>query len=184
MGLVRANWRLAAAGAGLAVAATLAIVMAKPATIPSVAEPTEFAPVFEAIDVSTGSMRSFDEFEGKTVLLNFWATWCLPCESEMASMERLYRQYRDDGLVVVAVSVDRESRHKVQQWVERHGMTFPVFQDANGKVERLYRTVGVPESFVIDRAGAIVMRAPGPRAWDDPEHAALVRDLLGTTARR
>ncbi len=177
MGLVRSKWRLATVGAGLAIAATLAIVMAKPDITP-VGELAAMAPVFEAIDVSTGTVRSFGEFKGQTVLLNFWATWCIPCESEMASMERLYRRYRDDGLVVVAVSVDRESRHKVLQWAEQHGMTFPVFQDASGEVEQLYRTVGVPESFVIDRTGAIVMRISGPRVWDDPVHSALVRDVL------
>ncbi len=184
MGLVRSYWRLAMVGSGLAIAATLAIVTTKPETASPVAEPTDLAPVFDALDVSTGAIRSFGEFEGKVVLLNFWATWCMPCESEMASMERLYRQYQDEGLVVIAVSVDRESRHKVRQWVERRGMTFPVFQDARGEVERLYHTFGVPESFVIDRSGAIVMRAPGPREWDDPEHSALVRDLLGPEAPR
>ncbi len=165
-------------GSGMAIAATLAIVMAKPDVTPPVVESVAMAPMFEALDVFTGTVRSFGEFEGQTVLLNFWATWCIPCESEMASMERLYRRYRDDGLVVVAVSVDRESRHKVLQWAEEHGMTFPVFQDASGEVEQLYRTVGVPESFVIDRTGAIVMRIAGPRMWDDPVHSALVRDVL------
>ena len=175
---VRSNWKLATLGSGLAIAATLAIVIAKPPTTPPATALANVAPMFEALDVSTGTVRSFGEFKGQTVLLNFWATWCIPCESEMASMERLYRRYRDDGLVVVAVSVDRESRHKVLQWAEQHGMTFPVFQDASGEVERLYRTVGVPESFVIDRTGAIVMRISGPRVWDDPVHSALVRDVL------
>ena len=184
MGLVRSNWRLAMVGSGLAIAATLAIVMAKPDITAPVGESTDTAPMFEVLDVSTGAMRSFGEFEGKVVLLNFWATWCLPCESELASMERLYRQYRNAGLVVVAVSVDRENRHKVWQWAERHGMTFPVFQDASGEVAQLFRTVGVPESFVIDRTGTIVMRAPGPREWDDSLHSALVRDLLDAEAPR
>jgi peroxiredoxin len=175
---VRSYWRLAMVGSGMAIAATLAIIMAKPDVTPPVVESVDMAPMFEALDVSTGTVRSFGEFKGQTVLLNFWATWCIPCESEMASMERLYRRYRDEGLVVVAVSVDRESRHKVLQWAEQHGMTFPVFQDATGEVEQLYRTVGVPESFVIDRSGAIVMRISGPRVWDDPVHSALVRDVL------
>ena len=85
--------------------------------------------------------------------------------------------------MVLAVSVDRESRHKVRQWVEDRGLTFPVLQDVGGDVERLFRTIGVPESFVIDRTGTIVLRVPGPRAWDDPEHSLVIRDLLDDDLR-
>lgn len=135
-------------------------------------------PDFVAMDVESGVPVSLSDLEGEVVLLNIWATWCGPCESEMPSMERLYQEFGPDGFVVVAVSVDQESTEKVRQWVDDRGITFTVLHDREGSFERSFRTVGVPESFVIDRNGVLVAREFGPRTWDSPESSSVIRDLL------
>ena len=65
------------------------------------------------------------DFKGKVVFLNFWATWCKPCEEEMPGMERLYQKYKDKGLVVLAISEDADGAGAVAPFVKKHGLTFP-----------------------------------------------------------
>ena len=135
-------------------------------------------PEFAALDIASGEKISMSGLEGKVVLLNVWATWCGPCEQEMPSMERLYRELGPDGLTVIALSVAQESTNKVRQWVDERGLTFTVLQDREGRFERAFRTVGVPESFIIDRQGVLVAREFGPRLWDSPDVGAVLRQLV------
>lgn len=137
------------------------------------------APAFEAVDVHTGDTLGLDDFAGRVVLLNVWATWCGPCEAEMPSMQRLHETLDADGLAIVAVSVDAGGRAGVRRWIEERGLTFTVLQDPAGRIERIYQTIAVPESFVIDRDGIIVKKHIGALEWDDPAQLRLFRQLLG-----
>ncbi len=130
-------------------------------------------PEFAAVDVASGDMVTLTDLEGDIILFNIWATWCGPCELEMPSMERLYRELESEGLSVVAVSVDQESTNKVRQWVDERDITFTVLHDRDGQFERTFPSVGVPESYVIDRDGILVAREIGPRLWDSPEAGAV-----------
>ncbi len=173
----RAQW--IAAGAvlfilGLALGAGLALT-----TDSGPIAPGSRAPGFDAVDVATGDTVHFAEYHGSVVLLNIWATWCRPCEEEMPSMQRLYEELAPRGLKVVAVSIDKASRDYVLQWVRERGLTFDILQDPAGRIERVYQTTGVPESFVIDSEGVIVKREIGAREWDHPTQVALFRRLLG-----
>ncbi len=146
------------------------------------------APNFGAVDLASGDSTSLDRFEGEVVLLNIWATWCGPCEAEMPSMQRLYERAGHDGLKIVAVSVDGGDEEAVREWIAERGLTFEIWHDPTGRVERLYQTTGLPESFVIDREGTIVKKVIGATEWDHPTQLDLVRKLLGldadTVARR
>lgn len=135
-------------------------------------------PDFTATDVETGASMSLSDLEGRIVLLNIWATWCPPCETEMPSMDRLYRELGPEGFSVVAISVDQESTSLVRRWVEERGLSFTVLHDRDGRFEESFRSVGVPESFLIDRDGRLVAREIGPRVWDSPEYGGMVRRLL------
>ena len=135
-------------------------------------------PDFAALDIASGDMVSVSDLEGEVILLNIWATWCGPCEQEMPSMERLYRELGSSGFTVVAVSVDQESSNKVRQWVDERGLTFTVLHDREGRFERAFRIIGIPESFVIDRDGVLVAREIGPRLWDSPDAGAVIRQLV------
>ena len=135
------------------------------------------APRFEAVSVATGDTVDM-RYEGDVVLLNIWATWCIPCEAEMPSIQRLYQELGPAGLRVVAVSVDAGPREEVKQWVTSRALTFEILQDQTGRIERLYQTTGVPETFLIDRQGIIVKKIIGPVEWDHPAQKTLIRELL------
>jgi peroxiredoxin len=136
------------------------------------------APGFELPDASDGRIRSLDEFRGKVVLLNFWATWCKPCEDEMPSMERLHRRLEGTDFSLLAISVDTDTL-AAKYFRDRLELTFPILLDPESRVARTYQTTGYPESFLLDRNGVIVsQRFVGPREWDDPAYVDLVQRLL------
>ena len=96
---------------------------------------------------------------GRAVVLDVWATWCVPCRKEMPALQRLYAAFADSGLEVVAVSVDEAgSDADVRQFMRTHGIQFTVARDPEKRVSRTYRTLGVPETFLIDRTGKIARR--------------------------
>ena len=146
------------------------------------------APDFQARDLQ-GRPVSLSDLRGEVVLLNIWATWCGPCRDEMPSMERLHRELGPRGLKIVAVSVDAaaggvdrsgQPGGDVAEFARELGLTFPIWHDPSGQVQRAYRTTGVPESFVIDRNGVIQKKVIGATEWDGGSHPELIRRLLGT----
>ncbi len=154
--------------------------------IPTVTAGDE-APNFEALTLD-GRPASLADFEGNVVLLNVWATWCVPCEEEMPSMERLYEQLHDEGFEVVAVSVDARMGQtdvagrpggNIGAFAREYGLTFPILHDPQGQIQRTYQTTGVPESFVIGRDGIIYRKQVGAVEWDHPENVAFIRRLAG-----
>lgn len=93
-------------------------------------------------------------------------------------MQRLHEELGPEGLRIVAVSVDNAAPEKVWSWVQERELTFEILQDASGRIERIYQTTGVPESFVIDRHGVIVKKVIGATEWDHAGQQALFRRLL------
>jgi cytochrome c biogenesis protein CcmG/thiol:disulfide interchange protein DsbE len=129
-------------------------------------------PALDGPAVDLGSYR------GKVVLVNFWATWCGPCVSEMPSLERLHRTLGPEGLAVVAVSTD-EDEDALRQFVKQYELTMPVLRDPGGRGPATsYHTTGYPETFVLDRAGLLLQHTVGPAEWDSPEALAYFRGLL------
>ena len=137
------------------------------------------APDFEAVDLATGDTLGLEAYRREVVLLNIWATWCVPCEVEMPSIQRLHDELGPLGLKVMAVSVDQGSSDDVREWIDERGLTFQVLHDQSGRIQQTYQTTGVPETFVIDRYGVIVKKLIGAAEWDHPVQQALIRRLLG-----
>jgi len=167
---------------GLVVVALLALLVVG-ATVGAGRGPVSIgskAPDFEAANVATGDTVALQDYRGKVVLLNIWATWCKPCEEEMPSMQRLYEALGPSGLEIVAVSIDRGDSETVRDWVRARNLTFDVLHDPEGRIERTYQTTGVPESFVIDQNGVLVKRQIGAYEWDQPATTVIFRQLLGT----
>ena len=144
------------------------------------------APGFTATDLE-GNPVSLADLRGQVVLLNVWATWCPPCREEMPSMERLYRETGPEGLRVVAVSIDAadgatdSSGHPggdIAAFAKEMDLTFTIWHDPEGQIQRTYRTTGVPESFLIDRNGTIIKKVIGGTEWDSPATIDLVRRQL------
>lgn len=135
------------------------------------------APGFALPRLTDGTLMALEAARGQVVLVNFWATWCQPCEDEMPAMDRLYRVLAPEGFEMLAVSVDEESQ-AVLAFRERLGVSFPILLDPRQDVARQYQTTGFPESFLIDRDGMIVERYIGPRDWDHGTYAKRIRRLL------
>lgn len=175
------------AGAVLVVAVALAWIEGED---PPVA-PGAPAPAFVAHDLDGDPVR-LQDYRGRVVLLNIWATWCFPCRTEMPSMQRLYEEYEGTDFEIVAVSIDEASGsgmdgrggagEKIRAFADSLGLTFDILHDPSGGIQEAYRAVGVPESFVIGRDGVIYRRVPGATRWDAPENRELVDRLLADGA--
>ncbi|HKK52564.1 MAG TPA: TlpA disulfide reductase family protein, partial [Myxococcota bacterium] len=120
---------------------------------------------------------SLADLRGRVVLVNFWATWCEPCESEMPAMDRLHAALPSDEFELVAVSID-EDPEDVAAFQAKMELSFPILLDPSGRVYEAYQTMGVPESLLIDRDGRIVERYVGPRVWDAREYEDRIRALI------
>jgi cytochrome c biogenesis protein CcmG/thiol:disulfide interchange protein DsbE len=94
------------------------------------------------------------------VLINFWASWCLPCREEMPAIQRVYEQYRDQGFVVLAVNLQEQDAH-VAAFVDQLELTFPILMDRDGDIFDRYRIMALPSTFFVDRAGVIQDLAVG-----------------------
>jgi peroxiredoxin len=134
-----------------------------------------------SVPTPDGSAITLGALRGKVVLLNFWATWCEPCLEEMPAMERLSRAYRERGLTVLAVSVDREGGTVVRTFLRRHALTFLIGLDPQQAVARLHRIWALPSSIILSRQGIPLFSVQGAREWDSPAGHALVEGLLNQT---
>jgi peroxiredoxin len=137
------------------------------------------AKVADEFTVSThgGGKLRLSEHRGRVVLINFWATWCPPCLEEMPAMERLYRQHKDTGFTLVAVSVDADPR-KVTPFVAEHKLTFPVGLDPRMELANAYGVRALPSSFIVSRDGNLAALAIGPRSWDNDAAHSLVEGMV------
>jgi peroxiredoxin len=129
-----------------------------------------------SLPTPAGGTFKLAEHRGKVVMVNFWATWCPPCLEEMPAMDRLYRQHRDAGFVLVAVSVDADPK-KVTPFVTQHKLTFPVGLDPRMDLANAYAVRALPSSFFVGRDGNLAALAIGPRAWDGDAAHSLVEGL-------
>jgi cytochrome c biogenesis protein CcmG/thiol:disulfide interchange protein DsbE len=124
--------------------------------------------------------KSLDDYKGKVVLLNVWATWCEPCKVEMPSIEKLHKEFGPRGLAVVAVSVDDAGTEEhIREFVKELGLTFEILHDPTGATSRSYQVTGYPETFVIARDGTIRKKIIGAADWSSEANRALIRELLG-----
>lgn len=115
------------------------------------------APDFQLKQISDNNEYEtvqLSELEGKGVMLNFWATWCKPCESEMPYMQELYPSFHEKGVEIVAVSLD-STELVVDRFVDRYDLTFPIPHDSNGEIRDLYKVGPIPSTFFINPEGEI-----------------------------
>jgi len=101
-----------------------------------------------------GKSQSLSQYRGKIVLVNFWATWCKPCTTEMPAMQKVYDKLRDKGFVVLAVN-ELEDDAKVREHIKQYGHTFPVLMDRDNKVANQFGVFGLPVSVFIDEKGVV-----------------------------
>lgn len=121
------------------------------------------APAFTLSDLS-GKDITLSGYKGKPVVINFWATWCIPCRNEMPELEKLYRERKAEGLEVVLVNV-KESLSVVDKYINKNGFTFKVLLDSKGDTYRAYQVFGLPSTYFIDKEGTIRYSYMGELTW-------------------
>ncbi len=139
-------------------------------------QPGDRAPTFRLVD-EQGLGVGLDDYAGKMVLLNFWATWCPPCVHEMPSLNEVYERFRADGFVVLAISVD-EDGEQYSGFLRNAGVTFPTARDPERGVSTRYGTIKYPESYLISRDGTVLRKYVGPEDWTRPEIVNYLRSVL------
>lgn len=136
------------------------------------------APQFEAMDL-TGRPVSLASLRGQVVVLNVWATWCLPCRDEIPVLKAAHQALAGQGVQLIGVSVDAAGAGlDVQDFALDHGITYPLWLDPEHRFATAFLTVGVPETFVIDRAGIIRHRVIGALPRGDTTLTAAIRAAL------
>ena len=104
-----------------------------------------------------GKSWALHDLRGKVVLVNFWATWCQPCRKEMPDLDAIYRKFKDQGLVVLAIS--DEDAAKVKPFLTERPVSYPILLDPGRKVNDAFHIDGIPKSFVYDREGKLVAQS-------------------------
>ena len=137
----------------------------------------EEAPNFQLRDLD-GNMVSLSQLRGKVVLLNFWATWCVPCWIEMPAMERLYRSYSRKDFEILAVSTDPQGAAVTRPFQQEMGFTFPILHDAEYRIGLMYGARSLPMTFMVDRQGIVRQKVPGARDWGGPDARELIQALM------
>jgi peroxiredoxin len=133
------------------------------------------APALALQDLAGREVRLAD-LRGRTVVVNFWATWCAPCVAEMPSLQALHESLADDGVRVLAVNM-QENPSRVRAFVERLALTFTVVRDPDGRTGRAWGARALPTSFVIAPDGRVALVAMGEVDWAERETVARVREL-------
>jgi len=139
-----------------------------PAPGPQVGKP---APNFQLPNLG-GQSVSLSDFQGKPVLINFWASWCRPCVYEMPYIQEVFEEWSGQGLVVLAINIG-ESLSQVKEFMESHDLSFPVLLDMEGKVAEQYNIGGIPTTFSVDKDGII----QAMRVGAFPNKAAIEKSL-------
>jgi peroxiredoxin len=141
--------------------------------------PPKAAPDFTLLNID-GQQVSLQQYRGKVVFLNFWATWCIPCREEMAALERLHQTYQAQDLTIISIDL-KEGADQVKAFFQKHSLSFPSLLDPDGVVFRDYLVAGMPTTYLIDRDGTLLARGVGGRDWTRAEALQLIQELLKPT---
>jgi len=140
------------------------------------------APAFELRDES-GVPVSLEDFRGKLVFLNFWATWCAPCVQEIPDMMALNGRFQGRLFQMLAVSVNTEWSD-VEEFYQEHSVDLPTLLDPGRQASSEYRVFAFPETFLINGEGMVVRKFVGAMKWTDPQFIAEVENLLQIEEQR
>jgi thiol-disulfide isomerase/thioredoxin len=125
-----------------------------------------------------GTSHHLAEFKGRGMVVNMWATWCVPCVAEMPSLEALSKALAPRDIAVLPLSSDRGGSEAVQTWYQAHGITaLPVLLDPKGALARAFNARGIPTTVIINTAGQVTARLEGAADWASPAAQALIQKL-------
>jgi len=134
------------------------------------------APTF-ALPAKSGDTVDLAKLKGQVVMLNFWASWCGPCRTEMPLMDQMYKKYSAAGFTLLGVNVDTDSTD-AQKFLSQVPVSFPIAYDRDNKVSKLYEVSAMPSTVFIDRKGNVRALHRGYKAGDEAEYLAQIRALI------
>ena len=141
-------------------------------------EKGDLPPDFE-LETLSGETVKLSDLKGKKVMLNFWASWCGPCKAEMPHMENYYKKNKDsENVEIIAVNLTKQERkglESVEQFVDAHGLTFPIPLDKDGKVMDAYKVLSIPTTFMLNTDGTIAQKIIAP--MDEKTLKGLIENL-------
>ncbi len=139
------------------------------------------------VEGSVSKLRStLRSMRGDPVVVNFWATWCVPCREEMPALDRLQAELGGPDFQVVAINVDTRNREKPKAWLQENGISNLAYHaDPEGRILQVLQksghVVGLPTTFVVDASGCEIALLKGPAEWASPDAVAFMRTALGRT---
>jgi cytochrome c biogenesis protein CcmG, thiol:disulfide interchange protein DsbE len=140
------------------------------------------APAYAAVGLG-GDSVSLAKLRGRPVLLNVWATWCIPCRVEVPVVERLHQRYGPKGLDVIGVSVDAPGQTtSIHNFMDFFGVTYPIWLDPDKQVLRRFLAIGVPATFIIGADGTLLYRYMGPVKEGDPAMHRIIQASLAAVS--
>ncbi|NNM35415.1 MAG: TlpA family protein disulfide reductase [Gemmatimonadetes bacterium] len=139
-------------------------------------------PEFSATSLLGGQPVSLSDYEGQVLLVNLWATWCVPCRTETPYLQSLYETYREEGLRIVGISVDLESSvGEVEAFIEEMGVSYDILLDPKGRSETAFQARGMRNSILVGRDGTVLFSWLGPIEEGDPTFLAGLQQALSAT---
>lgn len=130
-------------------------------------------------EIEDGSRGQMEDFRGKVILVNVWATWCVPCREEMPTLDALQVELGGDDFEVVALSIDRAGAPAVRRFYDEIGVSnLNMYVDPTMRSATALRSLGLPTTILIDAQGRELGRLVGPAEWDDPEMVSFLRDYI------
>lgn len=139
-------------------------------------EPVIYAPDFTLPGVTDSEIK-LSNYRGKIVLLNFWATFCVPCRLEMPSLQALSKKYQHQDVEIIAISVDRGREKSVRKWIKKNNLDFPIALEGQSTGDD-YEVSALPVTFIIGKQGQLIGRILGEREWSNRETHAFIEKLL------
>ena len=123
-----------------------------------------------------GKIISLEDFKGKVLIINFWATWCPPCEEEIPKLNQLHKRYKNEGLVVIGIALDKDSLNLVEPFVREKRIGYPILMGNEQVLRDMEDFSGVPTTLIVDQKGNIKKKYDG--AFDKDDLEKILKELL------
>lgn len=136
------------------------------------------APALEIRDTVTSQKVNIEQYKGKVIFVNFWATWCPPCREEVPSIEALYQDLFSDRRFALITILYKDTPKSAFDYMKANGYSFPVYADHDGTTSLRYKVTGVPETYVVDKRGILRKKIIGALDWSAADARAFINTLL------
>ncbi len=150
----------------IAIAFVSMYALARPPGIRHFKEPVK-APELAIADANN-NIHNIEDYRGQILVLNFWATWCVPCRKEMPALKKAWNRLQDEGIPLLGIAT-KDEPDAVLEYIKKNNLEFPIPMDPDGSVASDWAVMAVPTAYVVNHEGRIAIRIIGGKDWDKPE---------------